>query len=637
MNSLNRFNKMIKLSALVIFCLSVFLVNTARAESVQIVTYLHDPSAVYHQLRLVPQSTLIGTCESIGTIAVESPDLVRYCSETGWTSLPTAWEEGTEALHPIIYPGETDPAMKVGILTNDPQDKLHIQETALPNAHILSSLAGLSVENSVAGLQIVGKGNSFLLSHIIMTEAGNPINYQWTLNHWGSSLNQRFGINYGETTVANFTPYDFINNEYLSILPGGNIGFGAANPQSALHIDTNLYSNPIDWSTETNSALTGDLTIADPNATLSLIGQDESAYAGFFRLMDITDTSSEPGNMVDAWTVFQSTHVDGDPKLYFVFNDIPNYNWKFHQNTDNQQVIQAGIIDPSTRIVEHAGGMIGIKTQSDNVLYALHTHLPTSSYAVIEDSAPALKIIDEDDSRYFQLITGSNDHLLLQTSTDGSSWTSRMSLSAPSDTVKNVGIGTENPRESLNVIGDVAVIGPDPDVIFYETTGTFQGWKLTVDNGNLSIFHDDDNTDDFNNATELWQLSSDGTVYIGGHTGGKVNVNGDVFATVAIYETSSRDLKHNITPLLEADALAAFNTLEPVTFKYKPEYNSNGKTQIGFIAEDVPDLLATPNRDAVSALEVSALLTRVIQSQQKTIEANQQKIDEINQKLENSF
>ena len=42
--------------------------------------------------------------------------------------------------------------------------------------------------------------------------------------------------------------------------------------------------------------------------------------------------------------------------------------------------------------------------------------------------------------------------------------------------------------------------------------------------------------------------------------------------------------------------------------------------KIGFIAEDVPDLVATEDRKGLSALQIVSALTKVVQSQQKEIQ-----------------
>ena len=48
---------------------------------------------------------------------------------------------------------------------------------------------------------------------------------------------------------------------------------------------------------------------------------------------------------------------------------------------------------------------------------------------------------------------------------------------------------------------------------------------------------------------------------------------------------------------------------------------------MGFIAEDVPDLVATKDRKALSPMDIVAVLTRVVKEQQKTIAALAAKIE----------
>ena len=80
----------------------------------------------------------------------------------------------------------------------------------------------------------------------------------------------------------------------------------------------------------------------------------------------------------------------------------------------------------------------------------------------------------------------------------------------------------------------------------------------------------------------------------------------------------SRTLKKNIKPLGSAEALQAFKQLEPVTYVYKAQPED---PKVGFIAEDMPDLVADPGKKSVSSTDIVALLTKVVQEQQKEIAA----------------
>jgi hypothetical protein len=80
---------------------------------------------------------------------------------------------------------------------------------------------------------------------------------------------------------------------------------------------------------------------------------------------------------------------------------------------------------------------------------------------------------------------------------------------------------------------------------------------------------------------------------------------------------SSISGKKDVENLPLADALAALRGLRPVTFKYL----DGDEARAGFIAEEVPVLLATGDRKSLSAMEIVAVLTRVVQDQERRIQA----------------
>jgi hypothetical protein len=93
---------------------------------------------------------------------------------------------------------------------------------------------------------------------------------------------------------------------------------------------------------------------------------------------------------------------------------------------------------------------------------------------------------------------------------------------------------------------------------------------------------------------------------------------------------SSREYKENIKELSSQDALLAFNKLDPVTYNYKVD---SQEKHVGFIAEDVPDLVATPDRKALSTMDIVAVLTKVVQEQQKTIAELTEKVSRLEQQV----
>ena len=89
---------------------------------------------------------------------------------------------------------------------------------------------------------------------------------------------------------------------------------------------------------------------------------------------------------------------------------------------------------------------------------------------------------------------------------------------------------------------------------------------------------------------------------------------------------SSRTLKQDIASLSTADALDALAELEPVTFRYRAEQD---ETYVGFIAEDVPELVAMSDRRSLTSMDVVAVLTKVLQEQQRLVQEQQAAIAEL--------
>ncbi len=93
---------------------------------------------------------------------------------------------------------------------------------------------------------------------------------------------------------------------------------------------------------------------------------------------------------------------------------------------------------------------------------------------------------------------------------------------------------------------------------------------------------------------------------------------------------SSRQLKDNIEALSLDQALDVVRTLEPVTYTYKAEPD---EPQVGFIAEDVPELVATQSRKELSPMDIVGVLTKVVQDQQARLDAQEDQLKKQNELL----
>ena len=109
-----------------------------------------------------------------------------------------------------------------------------------------------------------------------------------------------------------------------------------------------------------------------------------------------------------------------------------------------------------------------------------------------------------------------------------------------------------------------------------------------------------------------------------------ISANGDISAT-SFNPSSSRDIKDNIVDLDSQKASAALQGLNPVEFVYKED--ASGEKRVGFIAEDVPEIVSNADRKSVPIMDVVALVTRVVKDQQQTIDDQRKTIDDLTKRL----
>jgi hypothetical protein len=201
--------------------------------------------------------------------------------------------------------------------------------------------------------------------------------------------------------------------------------------------------------------------------------------------------------------------------------------------------------------------------------------------------------------------------------------TSRMTI-APNG---NIGIGTTTPNAPLNIVspsaGNLFTIATTAAAggagfQFSVPTGGLWNFKATQDNG--FKIRDATNTKDV-----LYLQYATGNVGVGTNTPEYLlDVNGQIRVQTTVY-SSSRTLKDNITALGTSEALEALKEFNPVKFNYKTD---PATAHIGFVAEDVPSLVAQKNRETVDPMDIVAVLTKVVQEQQRTMQEQQNMVEQ---------
>ena len=122
-----------------------------------------------------------------------------------------------------------------------------------------------------------------------------------------------------------------------------------------------------------------------------------------------------------------------------------------------------------------------------------------------------------------------------------------------------------------------------------------------------------------------------GKLGVGKNPTNLIEVNGGAYCNgIRWVDASSREYKENIKILDTEEAMDALDGLKPVMFRYKSDKEEE---HVGFIAEDVPDLVATKDRKGMSAMDVVAVLTKVVQEQQEELQEQQKSISELREMI----
>ena len=182
-----------------------------------------------------------------------------------------------------------------------------------------------------------------------------------------------------------------------------------------------------------------------------------------------------------------------------------------------------------------------------------------------------------------------------------------------------VGIGTTEPAQRLEVNGSIQI---------HARNSSVAGLMITQSSGDTGyILHNRASTMTIGaGSVDRITIDRNGNVGFGvtRPTHPIEMASGAYVSAGGVWtNSSSRERKEAIAALSVEDALQALADLQPVQFRYK---NDATETYVGFIAEDVPALVAMENRQSLSPMDIVAVLTKVLQHQQ-------QRIDELEARL----
>jgi hypothetical protein len=174
-----------------------------------------------------------------------------------------------------------------------------------------------------------------------------------------------------------------------------------------------------------------------------------------------------------------------------------------------------------------------------------------------------------------------------------------------------------------------------PTIQMEQSASPFQTWDIVANNNNFYVRDVNHESDPFiiKTAAPYYSLVIDSSGKIGlGVSAPSYQIHHSSGARLDAgvwIDASSRSVKQDIHDLGRDAAFEALQALQPVTFAYKANPTD---THVGFIAEDVPELVATPDRTGLAPMDIVGVLTKVVQEQQKTIAELRARLERLEKK-----
>ena len=317
---------------------------------------------------------------------------------------------------------------------------------------------------------------------------------------------------------------------------------------------------------------------------------------------DTSYTASYPTN---SWRITINDSTNGGAS-FFAIDDVDDGTRPF--------AVEAGA--PSYSLYVEDYGRVG-----------LGTNTPVVEMHIKDSDTPTVRL-EQDSSGGWTAqtwdVAGNESNFFIRDATNGSKLPFRIQPSTPSSTLclksdGNVGIGTWSPAYSL----EIERTSENAAVVAERTDGATTYVNATANYGNFGTVNDKPLRLVVNSSWRM-RLNSDDSLEMSNNA---TCTAGGVWTSV-----SSREAKTDIRKLTVAEASQALESLDPVRFYYKAEKEEE---YLGFIAEEVPELVATRDKKHMVDMDVIAVLTKVVQEQRKTIKNQENEISGLNERLDN--
>jgi hypothetical protein len=326
------------------------------------------------------------------------------------------------------------------------------------------------------------------------------------------------------------------------------------------------------------------------------------------------DTSVSAGFPNVDWQLTANDSASGGANKFSI-DDVTNSRTPF--------TVIAGA--PNNSLFVDSSGRVGFGTST-----------PVLDLHKVSGNTPSLRLEQNGSSGFTPQtwdIAGNEANFFIRDVTGGSRLPFRIRPGAPTSSIDiaadgDIGIGTAAPTDGFSMeikrtSGNAGILINNNDSVKFKlnvTTALVQIGAQTNHKVNFVV----------NNAA---QMTLDTTGFLGLGTtnpGYPIEVatanNARLEVSGNWVNPSSRELKENIQSLTAEEAEETLAGLNPVKYNYKVD-----KTEgyVGFIAEDVPGLVAVKDRKGLVTMDVVAVLTKVVKEQQKTISKLEERIAQL--------
>lgn len=379
---------------------------------------------------------------------------------------------------------------------------------------------------------------------------------------------------------------------------------------------------------------------------------------------------------------------------------FPSRDWQITANDSSNGGLNKFSIDDidgaKTPLTIEAGAGSHSLYVDDASRVGFGTNAPVVQLHLKDGNTPTLRLEQDGSSGFTPQtwdVAGNEANFFIRDATNGSTLPFRIFPGAPSDAISiaadgDVGIGTTSPVGRFDVkssdnsktllsvtdSGNI-VVGSESSSAYFgvvanldisggESASTMLGinTKNNAKSVNIALSENDNNkwlissrnnaeayksaTPDrfaiYNAAGEVFTIHQNGNIYIGDSPGSNNNtthaidtVTGAHLTTGGVWtNASSRELKNNIMDISASVAMKALNELNPVTYVYK---NEPGETYAGFIAEDVPSIVATNDKRSLASMDIVAVLTKVVKIQHEQLKHMSMRIEGLERKEASSL